>query len=95
MTLAITYGITSEVFKNVYQEIGIKDLRFTAPVFDGDTLHVESEILEVRDIGREDVDLIIVKHRVFKNNFTQLVCEFVREALVYRRSHSPIEAVQS
>lgn len=91
MTLGVTYGITSEVFKNVYQEISIRDLRFTAPVFDGDTLHVETEVLDVRDVGREDVGLVVVKHKVYKNNFAQLVCEFTREVLVYKRSRSPLE----
>jgi itaconyl-CoA hydratase len=95
MTIALTYGITSETFKNAYKEIGIKDLRFTAPVFDGDTLHVETEILDVREVGREDSGLIVAKHRVYKNNFSQLVCEFTREVLVYKRAYSPRWRIQS
>ncbi|MDT7889459.1 MAG: MaoC family dehydratase [Desulfurococcales archaeon] len=91
MTLAMVYGITSEVFKNVYREVEIRDLRFTAPVFDGDTLHVETEVLETREIpGRDDVGSVIVRHRVYKNWFSQTVCEFVREVLVYKRNYSPI-----
>jgi acyl dehydratase len=89
MTLAVVYGITSETFKNVYKELGIRDLRFTAPVFDGDTLHVETDVLDVKDVGRDDVGLVVVKHRVYKNNFSQLVCEFTREALVYKKAYSP------
>jgi len=95
MTLALTYGITSEIFKNVYKELGIRDLRFTAPVFDGDTLHVETEVLDVKDVGREDSGLVVVKHRVYKNNVSQLVCEFTREALVYKRAYSPRWRTQS
>jgi itaconyl-CoA hydratase len=95
MTIALTYGITSETFKNAYKEIGIKDLRFTAPVFDGDTLHVETEILDVREVGREDSGLIVAKHRVYKNNFSRLACEFTREVLVYKRAYSPRWRIQS
>ncbi len=90
MTLAIAYGITSEVFENVYKEVEIRDLKFTAPVFDGDTLHVETEVLDVKEVpGRSDVGDVIVRHRVYKNNFSQLVCEFVREVWVYKREASP------
>jgi len=95
MTIALVYGITSETFKNVYRELGIKDLRFIAPVFDGDTLHVESEILDVREVGREDSGLVVVKHRVYKNNLSQVVCEFIREALMYKKAHSPRWKIQS
>jgi len=90
MTLAVAYGITSELFKNSAGELEIRSLRMLAPVFDGDTLHIETEILDLRDHPeREDVGIVVARHRVYKDNFSQLVCEFERELMVYKRSHSP------
>lgn len=90
MTMAVTYGITSELFKNSAGEIEIRNFRMLAPVFDGDTLHVETEILDLKEHPeRKDVGVVVVKHRVYKNNFSQIVCEFERELMIYKRDYSP------
>jgi|BEDMetMinimDraft_2_1075160.scaffolds.fasta_scaffold01726_4 acyl dehydratase len=90
MTLGITYGITSEDLKNVAWEKEIRNLQFKAPVFEGDSLHVETEVLDVREHEeRKDVGIVLLKHRVYKSNFTVLVCEFEREILVYKRDYLP------
>jgi acyl dehydratase len=90
MTLGITCGIASEEFKNMASEVEIRNLRMVAPIFDGDTLHVETEILDVREHPeRKDVGVVVVRHRTYKNNFSQLVCEFERELLIYKRDYLP------
>ena len=87
MTLAVAYGITSETFKNVYREVEIRNLRFHAPVFHGDTLHVETEVLETREHPeRRELGIVVVRHRVYKEGFSKLVCEFERVVEVYKRS---------
>ncbi|MEM2238152.1 MAG: MaoC family dehydratase [Candidatus Caldarchaeum sp.] len=90
MVLGITYGITSEDFKNVAKEKEIRNLKMLAPVFDKDTLHVVTEILETREEpDRNDVGLVVARHKTYKNNFTIQVMEVDREFLLYRRDHSP------
>jgi len=87
MTLAIAYGITSFEYPNIAGELEIADLSFHSPVFDGDTLHVETEVLEVKDLNREDYGEVNVKYRVYKQNFKTLVCEFRRRFYVYKRNY--------
>ncbi|MCE4599000.1 MAG: MaoC family dehydratase [Desulfurococcales archaeon] len=86
MTLAMAYGITSDIFRNVYRELGIRNLRFHNPVFDGDTLHVITRVLDVKeDPDNKDAGIVVVKHEVYKDRFRKLVCEFTREVMVFKR----------
>jgi len=90
MTIGMVCGIASEEFKNIAGELEVRDLRFRAPVFDGDTIHVETEVLEVKEHPeREDVGIVRVKHKAYKDNFKTLVCEFERVLLVYKRKYLP------
>ncbi|MCS7137814.1 MAG: MaoC family dehydratase [Candidatus Caldarchaeum sp.] len=90
MVMGITYGIVSEDFKNIAREVEIRNMRMLAPVFDGDTLHVISEILEKRPhVGREDVGIVRIRHKTYKNNFSTQVMELEREVLMYKREHLP------
>ncbi|MEN3048227.1 MAG: MaoC family dehydratase [Candidatus Caldarchaeales archaeon] len=90
LVLGVTFGIASEDFKNVAREVEIRDLRMTAPVFDGDTLHVISEVLESREAPeRVDVGTVVVRHKTYKDNYSTLVMRVDREMLVYRRGSRP------
>ncbi|MEM4304269.1 MAG: MaoC family dehydratase [Candidatus Caldarchaeum sp.] len=95
MVLGITYGIASEDFMNVAREIEVRDLKMLAPVFDGDTLHVVTEILETREASdRNDVGIVIARHKTYKNTFATQVMQVEREFLLYRREHSPRWRIQ-
>ena len=49
LTLAIVTGLSVEdVSRNAVANLGWEHVRLTAPVFAGDTLYAESEVLEVR-----------------------------------------------
>ena len=90
MTFGITCGIASEELKNIAGEVEVRNLRMLAPVFDGDTLHVETEVVDVKNHSeRRDVGVVVLRHRTYKNNFSQLVMEVERELLVYRRDYLP------
>ncbi len=61
----------------------------TQPVFAGDTIYVESEILEIRPSrSRPDVGLVRVRTRGY-NQDGVIVIEFLRAMLVYRRGRGP------
>src|ERR671931_2604540 len=65
--------------------LATEELTHPAPVFHGDTLFCETEILEVRESGsKPDRGVVRVHTRVYKQDGT-LVAEFKRAVLVPRR----------
>jgi len=87
VNLSLVIGLASQdTAENALQELGLDKIRFTAPVFHGDTLYAYSEVLEVRDAGRADAGEVRFKHWGV-NQFDQVVCEGERRVLLKRRSH--------
>jgi acyl dehydratase len=65
--------------------LATEDLKHPAPVFHGDTLFCESEVLEVRPSeSKKDRGVVKVHTRVYKQDGT-LVAEFKRTVLVPRK----------
>ena len=55
----ITHGTT-------VANLGWDEVRFPRPLFHGDTLHVQTEVLELRDSrSRPDNGIVIFEHRAF------------------------------
>jgi acyl dehydratase len=60
-------------------------VRFPKPLFPGDTVRVESEVLEVRESkSRPQNGIIIFAHRMFNQN-QELVAHCKRSALMLRK----------
>jgi len=65
--------------------LATEDLKHPAPVFHGDTLFAESEVLDVKESqSKPDRGVVKVHTRVFKQDGT-LVAEFKRAVLVPRK----------
>src|SRR6476659_5477352 len=74
----------SDVSGKAIANLATEDLSHPAPVFHGDTLFCESEVLEVRPSqSKPDRGIVKVHTRVFKQT-GQLVAEFKRSVLVPR-----------
>lgn len=90
MVLGIVYGLVSEDFKNIAREVELRNFKMHSPVFEGDTLHVVTEVVELREHPeRKDVGVVVMKHLAYKENFSRLVMEVEREVYIYRRDHLP------
>ena len=63
-TLALVTGQSvTDVSQNVMANLGWDEVRLPAPVFEGDTIYSDSEVLEVRDSkSRENVGIVTVAH---------------------------------
>jgi acyl dehydratase len=86
-TVALLVGIS--VYETTHgttvANLGFERVAFPAPVFPGDTLHGETEVVAVRDSGsRPDCGIVTFEHRAF-NQDDVLVCRAVRTALMHRR----------
>jgi len=63
---------------------GMEKLRFTGPTKIGDTIHVESEVLEKDDKGRKGG--VVTSRFTVKNQRGETAIETVTKALISRRS---------
>ena len=90
LTLAIVLGMTvNDVSAKSPANLGWTDIRLTHPVFGGDTLYAESEVLEKRESrSRPTQGIVTTRTRAFNQHGTK-VMEFTRHSLVYKRGHAP------
>ncbi len=88
-TLALVTGLSvSDISQNAVN-LGWDAVRLPRPVFDGDTLYAQSEVLEMRESkSRPHMGIVTFKTSGY-NQDGQVVIEFKRTILVYRRGHTP------
>ena len=89
LTVAILVGMSvTDVSQKAIANLGWREIRLPAPVFAGDTLYAESEVLEKRESkSRPEAGLVTVRTTGRKQDGT-VVCTFERTILVARRGHS-------
>jgi acyl dehydratase len=86
LTLAFMVGISvgDTTVGTTVANLGWDEVRFPKPLFPGDTIHIETEVLELRDSkSRPDNGIVIFAHRAF-NQHDELVGECKRSALMLR-----------
>jgi len=87
VTIAMVIGMTmQDTGENALAELGLDGIRLKSPVFHGDTLYAYTEVLELRDAGRDDAGIVVFKHYGV-NQKDQVVFEGERTVLLKRRSH--------
>ena len=87
LTLAFMVGISvgDTTVGTTVANLGWDEVRFPKPLFHGDTIHIETEVLEVRDSkSRPENGIVIFAHRAY-NQDDVLVGECKRSALMYRK----------
>jgi itaconyl-CoA hydratase len=88
-TVSLIVGMSvSDVSQKAIANLGWTDIRLTHPVFAGDTLYAESEVLDKRESkSRQDAGIVSVRS-LGKNQDGAVVCTFDRTMLVQRRGHA-------
>jgi len=87
VTGSIVMGLaTQDIAENALTEVRMDKLRFTAPVFHGDTLYAYTEVLAKTEVERVDVGEVTFKHWGV-NQDGKVVFEGERTVLIKRRSH--------
>lgn len=88
-TLALVTGLSVADVSQYAVNLGWDEVRMPAPVFEGDTIYAQTEVLTKRDSkSRPHMGLVEIKSTGFKQDGT-VVLEFRRTILVYRRGHVP------
>jgi itaconyl-CoA hydratase len=90
LTVAILVGMSvSDVSQKAVANLGWKEIRMTAPVFAGDTLYGETEVIEKRaSNSRPEQGLVTVK-TIGRNQNGVIVCEFERTMLIWKQGFGP------
>jgi len=89
LTLAIVSGMSvSDISQKAIANLGWTDIKLTAPVFVGDTIYAESEVLDKRESkSRPTQGIVTVATRGLKADGT-LFMSYVRQILVPKRGHA-------
>ena len=86
-TLGLVVGLSvgDTTLGTTVANLGWDEVRFPKPVFHGDTIHVESEVVEVRESkSRPNAGIVVFAHRGY-NQRNEVVCSCKRSALMLRK----------
>ena len=83
--LVIGMSVNDTTFRTTVANLGMSDTTFPAPVFQGDTLHVVTEVLGKRESkSRPNAGIIEFEH-VGYNQDNVVICRCKRAALMHRQ----------
>ncbi|MCC4118512.1 MaoC family dehydratase [Aromatoleum toluclasticum] len=89
LTLAVVLGMTvPDVSGKAIANLGWKEIKLLAPVFAGDTIYAESEVLEKRESKSRPTQGIVTVRTLGKKADGTVFMEFVRSALIQKREGS-------
>jgi itaconyl-CoA hydratase len=89
-TLALVTGQSvTDISQNVFANLGWDEVRLPRPVFEGDTIYSQSEVLQAREsASHPDVGIVTVRTTGY-NQDGVVVISFKRTVMVYKRGHAP------
>jgi itaconyl-CoA hydratase len=89
-TVALVTGQSvTDISQNVMANLGWDEIRLPNPVFEGDTIYSQSEVLEKRESrSRPNVGIVTVRTTGY-NQDGKIVITFRRTIMVYRRGQAP------
>ena len=89
LTLSIVVGMSvSDVSQKAIGNLGWTDIRLTAPVFVGDTIYAESEVLAKRESAKRPTQGIVTVRTTGRKADGTVFISFERTVLVPKRGHA-------
>jgi itaconyl-CoA hydratase len=89
LTLAIVAGMSvSDLSQKAIANLGWDKVRLTAPVFAGDTIYAESEVLEVRESKSRPTQGIVSVRTTGRKADGTVIMTYERAILVPKRGHA-------
>jgi acyl dehydratase len=89
-TIALVVGISvlETTHGTTIANLGFEEVVFPKPLFAGDTIRVETEVVSARESkSRPDQGIVTFEHRAY-NQHDELVCRARRGALMHKRPES-------
>lgn len=88
-TLALVTGLSVADISRHAVNLGWDEIRLPAPLFEGDTVYAQTEVLSCRESkSRPHMGVVAVETTGYKQDGT-VVMQFKRTVLVYKRGHTP------
>ena len=89
LTLAIVAGMSvSDISQKAIANLGWNDIRLTAPVYAGDTIYAESEVLATRESRSRPTQGIVTVKTTGKKDDGTVFMTYERTVLVPKRGHA-------
>lgn len=88
-TLALVTGLSVTDLSQNAINLGWDEVRMPNPVFEGDTIYAESEVIACRESRSRPYMGIVTVRTIGLNQDGQVVIEFNRTIMVYKRGHAP------
>lgn len=90
-TVALMVGMSvSDVSQKAVANLGWDNIRMLKPLFCGDTLYTESEVIEKRESASRPQQGIVTVKSTGKNQHGEIVCTFNRTMLIWKRGFGPV-----
>lgn len=94
-TLALVVGLSVSDISRHAVNLGWTEIDLPAPVYAGDTIYAQSEVLSARESkSRPHMGIVEVRTTGFKQDGT-VVITYRRTVLVYKRGHAPVVPLPS
>ena len=95
-TLALLIGMSvTDCSQKAIANLGMDEVKFTAPVFAGDTIYGESEVLEKRESkSRPGQGIVTIVTRGY-NQRKEMVCTFRRNMLIPARGSAVEDKIET
>lgn len=91
-TVALMVGMSvSDTSQKAVANLGWDEIRLTHPLFPGDTLYAESEVLDKRESSSRPEQGIVTIRTIGKNQHGDTVCSFKRTMLIWKRGCGPVD----
>jgi itaconyl-CoA hydratase len=95
-TLSLLIGMSvSDCSQKAIANLGMDEVRFTKPVFAGDTLYGESEVLAKRESKSRPGQGIVTIRTIGRNQTGEIVCSFKRDMLIPGRGCAVEDRLES
>jgi itaconyl-CoA hydratase len=95
-TLALLIGMSvSDCSQKAIANLGMDEVRFTAPVFAGDTLYGESEVLAKRESTSRPGQGVVTLRTIGKNQRGEIICMFRRNLLIPGCGHAVEDGLET
>jgi len=92
LTLAIVLGMSvADISGKAIANLGWTDIKLTAPVFPGDTIYAESQVIEKRDSKSRPTQGIVTVRTTGRKADGTVVMTFVRSVLIPKSGGAPQE----
>ncbi|WOE75376.1 MaoC family dehydratase [Alterisphingorhabdus coralli] len=92
LTVALMVGMSvSDTSQKAVANLGWDKIRLTHPLFPGDTLYAESEVLDKRESSSRPEQGIVTVKTIGKNQNGDVVCTFERTMLIWKRGCGPVD----